>query len=104
MPLLVSYDIENDYLRQKIGNRLLDEGLIRIQYSVYLGTTPKTVEENLLQWLSKIEQHKNWSAQRDSILWLPLKPEQIRGELKLWGEPKGWERDDLDDQRHTLIF
>jgi len=40
MSLLISYDIEDNYLRQKIANHVLDAGLARVQYSVYIVVNP----------------------------------------------------------------
>ena len=38
MLLTAIYDISSDKLRKKISDRMLDLGLIRVQYSVFLGT------------------------------------------------------------------
>ena len=38
MLLTAIYDISSDRIRKRIADRLLDAGLLRVQYSVFLGT------------------------------------------------------------------
>ena len=65
MSLLISYDIEDNYLRQKIANYILDAGLARVQYSVYIGTVREIVVNDLLDWLQKIPGEKRWAQRED---------------------------------------
>jgi CRISPR-associated protein Cas2 len=51
---LVIYDIENDKIRLKISETCLDYGLVRIQYSAFLGTLNKNKREELFLKLSSI--------------------------------------------------
>ena len=46
---LITYDVPaaHDYLRTKIARKLLDYGLERIQYSVFVGNLSKNQIENL---------------------------------------------------------
>jgi len=51
---LVIYDIENDRIRLKIADTCLDYGLVRIQYSAFLGTLNRNKREELFLRLSSI--------------------------------------------------
>jgi CRISPR-associated protein Cas2 len=51
---LVIYDIENDKIRLRISETCLDYGLIRIQYSAFLGTLNRNKREELFLRLSSI--------------------------------------------------
>ena len=51
---LVIYDIENDKIRLKISDTCLDYGLVRIQYSAFLGALNKNKREELFLKLSSI--------------------------------------------------
>jgi CRISPR-associated protein Cas2 len=51
---LVIYDIEDDKLRLKISETCLDYGLVRIQYSAFLGTLNKNKREELFLRLTSI--------------------------------------------------
>ena len=68
---LISYDIENNALRTRIGNRLLDDGLDRLQYSVYLGILKETVKRDLFLWLPKILTEKG-NLNKDSVIIIRL--------------------------------
>lgn len=51
---LVIYDIENDGLRLKISEACLDYGLVRIQYSSFLGALNRNKREELFLRLTAI--------------------------------------------------
>ena len=51
---MVIYDIENDKIRLKISETCLDYGLVRIQYSAFLGALNKNKREELFLKLSSI--------------------------------------------------
>ena len=51
---LVIYDIENDKIRLKISDTCLDYGLVRIQYSAFLGTLNRNKREELFLRLTSI--------------------------------------------------
>ena len=46
---LITYDVPatHDYLRHKIAQKLIDYGLERIQYSVFVGNLSKNMVDNL---------------------------------------------------------
>ena len=51
---LVIYDIENDRIRLKISETCLDYGLVRVQYSAFLGTLNRNKREELFLRLTSI--------------------------------------------------
>lgn len=101
MALLISYDIEDNYLRQKIANRIIDSGLERIQYSVYIGTAKEKALQDLIAWLGALPQDKNWQS-NDSVIILSLSSLQVQQMITI-GNPQ-WDKDDLSGDRHTLVL
>jgi CRISPR-associated protein Cas2 len=51
---LVIYDIEDDRIRLKISETCLDYGLVRIQFSAFLGTLNRNKREELFLKLSSL--------------------------------------------------
>jgi CRISPR-associated protein Cas2 len=51
---LVIYDIENDRIRLKISETCLDYGLVRIQFSAFLGILNRNKREELFLRLTSI--------------------------------------------------
>ncbi len=101
MVLLVSYDIENNYFRKKIADHLLDTGLDRFQYSVYLGNLAEAVKDTLVKWLLDLQGDRRW-GQKDSVLVLFLTDRQVREMLTI-GKPN-WNQEALRGEQHTMIF
>ncbi len=99
--LLISYDIEDNYLRQKMANHILDTGLDRVQYSVYIGTLKEGIITKLVDWANALPQQKQWKG-NDSILILSLTPTQLQ-QMRIVGNPK-WDKDELSGEQHTLIL
>lgn len=50
---LVVYDISHDRTRTKVSDICLDYGLDRIQYSAFLGTLVRTLQEELMLKLKR---------------------------------------------------
>lgn len=48
MQTLVIYDIPDDRTRQRVADICLDYGLLRIQYSAFMGDLSRTHQEELL--------------------------------------------------------
>ena len=76
MIYLVSYDIESDKVRLKIAKKLLEYGLERIQYSVFLGVVKESMQQSLKNQLRDIFQQANLI--NDKLLMIPM----TRGQLK----------------------
>ncbi len=101
MSLLVSYDLEDNYLRQKVANHLIDTGLTRVQYSVYIGTLKDSVVTTLQDWIQALPQERRWKP-KDSLILLSLTQNQVQQMLVI-GQPK-WDQDDLSGDQHTMMF
>ena len=100
MIYLICYDIEEDKKRKKISDRLIADGLERIQYSVFMGVLNKSLLESLKIWLkSKIAEPK---SENDSVIILQLFPQQIQKMLIL-GE-KEVDKMELSGQKNTLFL
>jgi CRISPR-associated protein Cas2 len=101
MALLISYDIEDNTLRQRIAHYIIDAGFTRVQYSVYMGTIKENKIEKVLDWLKEMPTQKRWQA-NDSILVLSLTQLQVQ-QMLLLGNPK-WDKEDLSGEQSTLIL
>ena len=101
MSLLISYDIEDNYLRKKAVDFIIDSGFARVQYSVYIGTVNEAVTQAVIKWLHTLPDNSNW-GEKDSVMILSLTPLQIK-QIMVIGDPK-WDKDDLSGDRHTLIL
>ncbi len=97
---LISYDIEKDSLRTQIGNKIIEYGLTRIQYSVYLGYLKQTDYQELSKWLNQIIQKGN--LQKDSIIILYLEKPQVKN-MDVIGVQK-LDIEELIDEKKTLIL
>lgn len=86
MPHLICYDIEQDGLRKKISDKLIENGLIRVQYSVFLGTMHEYQVQTLMEWLN----HKVSTSQnpKNQVLVLELTQRQIKKMLVMGGNPR----------------
>ncbi len=98
--LLITYDIEDDKLRDKIAKKLLEFGMARIQLSVFMGSMKDSVHDKLLQWIQK--KCVPLPGKDDQVLLLPLTPNLIEN-CQVWGASK-LDRDDLLGRKHTLIL
>lgn len=97
---LISYDIEKDSLRSKISDKLIAEGLLRIQYSVFLGKIKPSDVQPLEQWLNNALLKGN--PQKDTVLIIHLTEPQIKA-MQVLGYNK-YDIERLIDKKSTLIF
>jgi len=92
MPHLICYDISQDSLRTKMGRKILEYGLDRINKSVYLGTITESSLTQLEAELSK------WLGERgdpdDSLIVIPVTASQVH-DMRVYG------RNDLDKEELT---
>lgn len=88
MTILVSYDIADDRLRLMTANKLLEYGLIRLQFSVFAGAIDDTPWKNLIGWIQKeiVAQF----APNDKLLYLPLTEGQSAYFTFLPSTPSEW--------------
>ena len=100
MAYLICYDIEDDKTRKKISDRLIADGLHRVQYSVFMGHLSRTLLKKLTPWL---EDKVNQPPQlQDTILILNLRAEDLE-KMTILGKDD-IDLDDLLGRRHTLIL
>ena len=97
--ILVCYDIGANTLRARVGRRLLEAGLERINRSVYLGAIKETDLRRLEAWL---RQAMTKAAPDDSLIIIPVTPHQA-WQMEVLG------RNELDiptltGEQHTLIL
>lgn len=100
MTILVSYDIENDRLRLKTANKLLEYGLVRLQKSVFSGAVAETPWKHLLAWL-QTEVVAKFETD-DRLLYLPLSTGQAGLFKFLPAPPPEWV--EAIDTPNTLIL
>lgn len=99
MLYLASYDIENNGLRTKVANKLLDFGLERIQYSVFVGSLDEPQKERLTAW---VKQKLGDDTPNTNFLLLPLPHYSIAEALNIGSNPPDWEY--LSGEKLTMFF
>ncbi|HQU59600.1 MAG TPA: CRISPR-associated endonuclease Cas2 [Saprospiraceae bacterium] len=99
MPHLICYDITNDTLRTKMGKKILEYGLDRINKSVYLGSITESSLTALEVLLSGLVQQKGEPS--DSLIIIPVTAQQVH-DMRVYGE-NGLDKDELTGDKSTLI-
>jgi len=98
---LISYDIKEDRLRIKIAKMLIQHGLYRIQYSVFMGEIGDSSLSKLEKALNALASETVWSAE-DSVMILPLH-QYSENYVQFIGEsPDKWQ--EITGKIHTLMF
>lgn len=98
---LISYDIQDDALRLNLSKLLIQFGLQRIQYSVFMGRLKVSRLSRLKKALQDMELDKRWH-QGDSIMVLPLH-QYSEEHLQFFGQlPDRWL--EITGKIHTLIL
>lgn len=98
---LISYDIENDRLRAKAAKLLLQYGLHRVQFSVFMGTLEGKGEKTLKAALQALALEKAWTLS-DSFLVLPLHQHTLKQMEVIGAWPTRWE--EISGNLNTLIL
>jgi CRISPR-associated endonuclease Cas2 len=97
---LISYDIEGNSLRTKIADKLIAEGLQRVQYSVFLGVVAPADFKIFRKWLEDALAKGN--LQKDTILIIQLNKNQVQDAIIIG---KGtFSKDEITDNINSLIF
>ena len=99
MAHLICYDIENNYLRTKMGNAILDYGFDRINLSVYLGTIDKKSLAELEEALKKMLEKRG--KPNDSLMFIAVTAQQVHN-MRVYGK-NDLDKDDLAGEKSTLI-
>lgn len=100
MAFLICYDISGDSLRARLGKKILDAGLDRINKSVYLGTIGDTALQELEKQLAQWMQDKG--EPQDSLIIISVTPRQIH-EMRIYGLNE-LDKGELTGEKDTLIF
>lgn len=74
MTYLISYDIECNKKRKKVSDRLIQYGLTRIQYSVFMGFATVIVMKKLKVELSQFFEKET----NDQLLILPINKSDLK--------------------------
>lgn len=98
---LVSYDIQKDALRVKIAKTLIQYGLYRVQYSVFMGDAGDAALEKLTKALLDFASGNLWSA-GDSVMILPLHQYSEDYVQFIGDSPDRWQ--EITGEMHTLIL
>lgn len=69
----VMYDIKNDRVRSKVAKICLQSGLLRVQYSVFLGKIENTERDSLRLQIEDLVDEEN-----DSVYIFPMNKEELR--------------------------
>ncbi len=76
MIYLISYDIKSDKIRLKIAKKLLEYGLERIQFSVFLGMVKDSLLPTFKNQLKEI--FKKADLTSDKLLMIPMTRNQLK--------------------------
>jgi len=98
MLYLIMYDIENNRIRTNIGKYLIRKGCLRIQKSIYLAKSSRTLYQQIYKTLKEIN---NIYENHDSIFLLPV-PEEKFQNIKVIG--KNVEFDLVTKSKNVLFF
>lgn len=98
---LISYDIEHDGLRVKIAKTLIQYGLIRVQYSVFMGEVNDSALGKIDRELTKLSSRPEWSP-ADAVMILPLHQYSEENVQFLGASPHRW--DEITGEIHTLVL
>lgn len=98
---LISYDIQEDALRVKIAKTLLQYGLHRIQYSVFMGEIKDTSVAKIEKVIMDLSVGKLWSVE-DTVMVLPLHQYSEDYVQFIGVSPGKW--DEITGNLHTLIL
>ncbi len=100
MAHLICYDISHDGLRTKLGRKILEYGLDRINKSVYLGTISESSLTSLETELATLLQAK--SDPDDSLIIIAVSAAQIQS-MRVYGR-NDLDREELVGEKATLIL
>lgn len=100
MPHLICYDISQNSLRTRIGKKIIEYGLDRINKSVYLGTIVKSSLTQLENWLAQEMNVKG--GQNDSCIVIRVSAEQVQ-QMRIMGLNE-LDIKELSGEKTTLIL
>jgi CRISPR-associated protein Cas2 len=98
MIYFVMYDIEDNKVRTQVAKYLIRKGCTRVQKSIFIANTDRTVYDDIQKDLKEVQQCYD---NNDSVLLIPISSEEIRA-MKLIG--KNIDFDLAIKNRNTLFF
>ena len=99
MTYLISYDISHNRLRTRISNKLLEYGMERIQYSVFMGYVKS---KHLKELKTALQSLMAQSLPDDSVIILPIELKSIKKITTLGKDD--WDWMEISGQRKVLII
>lgn len=95
---IICYDISVNRTRLKVANKLLEHGLFRLQYSVFVGSIPKSRLSHIQNWIENtLKLHPN-----DSIAFIPISKQHL-STMRIIGK-NTIDKSLILNERHTLIL
>ena len=98
MIYFVMYDIEDNKVRTQIAKYLIRKGCTRVQKSIFIANTDRTIYNEIQKDLKEVQQCYD---NNDSVLLIPISTDEIRA-MKLIG--KNIDFDLAIKNRNTLFF
>jgi len=98
MIYFVMYDIENNKVRTQIAKYLIKKGCMRIQKSVFLASTDRTVFNEIHTTIKEVQEFYN---NYDSVFFVPVSTDQLRS-MKIVGQSINYEV--VTGNKNTLFF
>jgi CRISPR-associated protein Cas2 len=97
---LVFYDVENDKIRTKLAKKLEEMGLVRLQYSVFIGNGNYVYWSKVIEKIKKLSEKLN--AETDSCCFLNAEEKQVKG-MKIFGKQAILRNFIIDDPSYLLL-
>jgi len=98
MIYFIMYDIEHNKIRTQIAKYLIKKGCTRVQKSIFLAQTDRTVFNEIHQTIKEVQQVYD---NNDSIFFVPVSADQLRA-MKIVGQ--SIDMDLIMDNKNTLFF
>ena len=100
MPTLICYDITATPLRTKLGKKITERGLDRINKSVYLGTIAESSLTSLENELATLI--RDHAGSGDSLIIISVTLMQV-DQMRIYGSI-GPDKDELSGEKSTLLL
>ena len=97
---LVFYDIENDKTRTQLAKKLEEMGLLRLQFSVFIGNGSPVYWSKVFEKIKKITQ--KFDAAKDSCCFLVAEEKQIK-KMKIFGKQSILDNFIISNPAHIIL-
>ena len=102
MIYLICYDITDDRVRTKVADKLIQLGLTRIQYSVFMGPLKAHLKKDLVSWLHLKVGNDSDKTERRHVLILPVSQQQLSNKITIGNAT--FEEADITGTLNTLYI